>query len=239
MLGHPPLDLGDTRQRPVPPDLQLTGDEAVLRIGRVVLSEGAVGGVVRGLKIAGECVPGLVPSHGSLCFGRFRGLDRGGPHHGEQRRLDGVIDAQATEGDTGRLGSYGAGGFDGSSDRWTVGGIGVSATASNTSVSATDGAKSKAYLDSYSSGNPAGLSVCSTVSGTQCGTASDDNTGIAGDTNPLAGSPREILKLTFDTTVSITSLTFNNRDHDPLNNAVFGVNINGISGKAAFLLPGL
>ena len=43
-------------------------------------------------------------------------------------------------------------------DVYTVGGIGVVATASG----ATSGAASKAYLDAFSGGLPAGLGVCST-----------------------------------------------------------------------------
>jgi hypothetical protein len=103
MLGDPPLDLGDAYQCPVPPGFQFAGDQAILRIGGVVLTQRAVGSVARGLEIADERIPGFVPAHGRLRLGRLCGVDCGGLHDGEQRRLDDVVDTQAAEGDAGRL----------------------------------------------------------------------------------------------------------------------------------------
>jgi hypothetical protein len=77
-------------------------------------------------------------------------------------------------------------------DVYTVGGIGVVATASG----ATSGAASKAYLDAFSGGLPAGLGVCSTSGG--CAGTDDDNVGRVRD---ASGTGVERLTLTFTTAV--------------------------------------
>ena len=101
---------------------------------------------------------------------------------------------------------------------WTVGGIGVSASA--TSVSSPGNAK--AYLDA----GGAGLGVCSTVNASsQCGTSSDDNTGIAGD--PTSGTNYETLILSFTTAVTLDSLLFMDREHK-IHTDDFSLKINGI-----------
>jgi hypothetical protein len=101
-------------------------------------------------------------------------------------------------------------------DVYTVGGIGVVATASG----ATSGAPSKAYLDAFSGGLPAGLGVCSTSGG--CGGTSDDNVGRVRDTS---GTGVETLTLTFTTAVKLTDLLLRNRDHDTFSGSL---TINGI-----------
>jgi hypothetical protein len=89
-------------------------------------------------------------------------------------------------------------------DVYTVGGIGVVATASG----ATSGAASKAYLDAFSGGLPAGLGVCSTSGG--CAGTDDDNVGRVRD---ASGTGVERLTLTFTTAVKLTDLLLRNRDH--------------------------
>ena len=103
MLGDALLDLGHARERAVPARLQLARHEAVLGIGGVVLAEGPIGGVARRLEVARQGLARLVAPRGRLRLGRQRRLHRGWLHDGEQRRLDGVIDAQAAEGDAVRL----------------------------------------------------------------------------------------------------------------------------------------
>ena len=83
--------------------LQLARHEAVQGIGGVVLTKGPVGGVARRLEIARHGLARLVtPNHG-LRLGSEGRLRRGGLYDGEQRCLDGIIHAQAAEGDAVRL----------------------------------------------------------------------------------------------------------------------------------------
>ena len=72
MIGDTLLELDDAGQSAVPACLQLAGDEAVLRIGRVILSEGSISSVPRRLEIAGHGLSRLVKLYGGLCFGRSR-----------------------------------------------------------------------------------------------------------------------------------------------------------------------
>ena len=103
MIGNALLELYHAGQGAVPARFQLACDEAVLGIGRVILTEGSIGGVPRRLEIAGHGLARLVASRCNLCLGRPRGLHRGRLHDGEQLCLDDVIDAQATERDATRL----------------------------------------------------------------------------------------------------------------------------------------
>lgn len=81
----------------------------------------------------------------------------------------------------------------------TVGGITVTATASNMS-----GAGSPfVYLDSKSGGRPAGMGVCQTLTGSaQCTPSGDDNITTG-----------EILTLAFSTTVTLDGASFRDADH--------------------------
>jgi hypothetical protein len=60
MIGDPLLELGHAGQSAVPACLQLASDESVLRIARVILSEGSISSVARRLEVAGHGVPRLV-----------------------------------------------------------------------------------------------------------------------------------------------------------------------------------
>jgi hypothetical protein len=97
-------------------------------------------------------------------------------------------------------------------DVYTVGGVGVVASASGDPLS-------KAYLDAFSGGLPAGLGVCSFSGG--CAGTSDDNVGRVRD----ATGATETLMLTFSTSVKLTDLLLRNRDHGVF---VGSLMINGI-----------
>ena len=97
MIGDTLLELDHAGQSAVPACLQLASDEAVLRIGRVILSEGSISSVPRRLEIAGHGLPRLVTLYGGLCLGRSRSLHRGRLQDVEQCRLDDVIDTQPAE----------------------------------------------------------------------------------------------------------------------------------------------
>ena len=95
------------------------------------------------------------------------------------------------------------GNFDGGANKYTKGGVGVVASASNSS-SATPLVASLAYLDGVSNSRSAGLGVCSTGN---CGGSADDNTGAVGNGG-------ETLKLTFSpTAVSLSNLRFLDSEH--------------------------
>ena len=97
MIGNTLLEPGHASQSAVPACLQLPGDEAVLRIGCVILSEGPISSVPRRLEIAGHGLPRLVALNRGLCLGRSRSLHRGRLQDAEKRRLDDVIDTQPAE----------------------------------------------------------------------------------------------------------------------------------------------
>ena len=103
MLGDPPVDLGDTRQRPVPARLQLAGHEAVLWVGGIILAEGSLGVVARRLEIARQRLARIVAPCRYQGLGRLRGVNGSRLNDRKQRCLDHVVDTQAAEGDAGRL----------------------------------------------------------------------------------------------------------------------------------------
>ena len=102
-------------------------------------------------------------------------------------------------------------------DVYTVGGIGVVATASGAAAGTPP---SIAYLDAFSGGLPAGLGVCSTGGG--CAGTTDDNVGRVRD---ASGTGVETLTLTFTTAVKLTDLLLRNRDHGTF---IGSLTINGI-----------
>ena len=102
--------LGDARpaggrpgQSAVPARLQLASDEAVLRIGGVVLPEGALGGIAGRLEVAHHGLTRVVPLDGGLRLRSLRRFHGGGLHHAQKSGLDRVVDPQAAEGDAARL----------------------------------------------------------------------------------------------------------------------------------------
>jgi hypothetical protein len=97
------LDLRDTGKRLVPARFEFAGHEAVRRVGRIVLAEGAIGRVTRSLEIAQKSRPHLVPLLASFLFGRSGGCDGTWTDNTEKRIFDGIVDAQAAKGDATRL----------------------------------------------------------------------------------------------------------------------------------------
>src|SRR5690554_1504820 len=103
MSGDLALDLVDMREGAIPSNLQFCGDQAVLRIGGVILPEGPVGSVAGSLQIAAEGIPDLVATSGSLRLGFGGGGKRSRLDDMQEHFLNSVVDAQSTEGDATRL----------------------------------------------------------------------------------------------------------------------------------------
>jgi hypothetical protein len=72
MIGDPRLDLADPCERAIPARLQLRRDQAVLRVGEIVLSEGPLDGVPGRLEIADHRFARLIAPAGGV----WLGLDR-------------------------------------------------------------------------------------------------------------------------------------------------------------------
>ncbi|MER8731208.1 hypothetical protein NKH28_15390 [Mesorhizobium sp. M1227] len=72
--------LADTRERPVPSQLQFRRDQPVLWIDGIVLPECPIGAVACRLQIAHQRITNLIAATGRLCFG----LD----DRGNRSRLD-------------------------------------------------------------------------------------------------------------------------------------------------------
>ncbi|AEI95048.1 VPLPA-CTERM sorting domain-containing protein [Roseobacter litoralis] len=130
-----------------------------------------------------------------------------------------------------RVDTTAAGGmFVDASDTFTVGGIGVVATAgSYDSTGTTTGALggASAYLDKDSDGRPAGLGVAQTSSLTgddQADPGSDDNTGVLGNNG---GDIFEYLILTFTESVFMQGVTFYNDGHFLITDGKVGYNQDG------------
>lgn len=124
------------------------------------------------------------------------------------------------------------GSFDALNDIWTVGGIGVEATATNSDPN-NDPNYSYAYLDGFSGGKAAGIGVCSTANSgpnAQCGNSGDDNAGYTDD-NPA--NFLETLILTFSEAVSLVDLTFRGDNHNLFND---GDSV-GIGTTSASIVP--
>ena len=75
MSGDFALDLRGTGKRLVPARFEFAGHQAVRRVGRIVLAEGAIGRVTRGLEIAQKSRPHLVPPLACFLLGRDGGCD--------------------------------------------------------------------------------------------------------------------------------------------------------------------
>ena len=104
MRGDLALDFGDASERLIPARLQFAGDQPVGRVGGVILPEGAISGIARRFEIAAKSLAHLIPSLAAACLGCSHGRgDGAGADNGEERFLDGVIDAQAAKGDAARL----------------------------------------------------------------------------------------------------------------------------------------
>ena len=97
------LRVGDLGKRSVPTRFELARHETISGIRCVILTEGAIGCVVRSFKVAPKRVAHLVPPLARALFGGHGGGDGAGANHIEQRVLNSVIDTQTAEGDAARL----------------------------------------------------------------------------------------------------------------------------------------
>ena len=97
--GYFRFDVRDAREGSVPPRLQFPGDQAIGRVGGVILPESPIGCVLCGFKVAHQGVADLIalPIGLGLSGGRRRNSAR--LDDMQQSRLDGVINPQAAEGD--------------------------------------------------------------------------------------------------------------------------------------------
>ena len=99
MLGDSRLIGGHPGEGAVPARLQLAGDKAVLRIGRIVLPEGAIGGIAGRLEVANHSLACVVTLRAGLRLRSSRGFNGGRLHYAQQRGLDDIVDTQAAKGD--------------------------------------------------------------------------------------------------------------------------------------------
>ncbi|MER8607450.1 hypothetical protein NKH48_27750 [Mesorhizobium sp. M1233] len=93
MRGNPALDLTDTRQRPVPSQLQFRRHHPVLRIDGVVLPERPIDAVACRLEIAHQSIADLTAATGRLRFGLDGRGYRSRLDNPQKSFLDGVVDA--------------------------------------------------------------------------------------------------------------------------------------------------
>ena len=103
MLGDPRLVGGHPGEGAVPARLQLACDKAVLRIGRIVLPEGAIGGIADRLEVANHSLACVVTLRAGLCLRSSRGFNGGRLHYAQQRGLDDIVDTQAAKADAAGL----------------------------------------------------------------------------------------------------------------------------------------
>ena len=94
MGGDLAFDLCHACERLVPARLQFAGHQPVGRVGSVVLSEGAIGGIARRFEIALECFAHLIPPLVGFFLGGNGRRNGAGADYGEKRFLNGVIDPQ-------------------------------------------------------------------------------------------------------------------------------------------------
>src|SRR5450830_831762 len=90
-------------ERPVPAQFEFRRHEAVGGIDGVILTEGTIRRIARGLKIPVQGVAHIVASCGCLAIGLDCRRDRAGLNHLQDHRLDGVVHPQTAEGDAARL----------------------------------------------------------------------------------------------------------------------------------------
>lgn len=101
---------------------------------------------------------------------------------------------------------------------------GLSLTASGRDLSSK--APFLMYLDDLSGGNPGGLSVCQNAGPGECVNPGDDSIGA-----------NEVLRLDFNTPVSITEITFSNGEHFDIYNGNFGLAIDSTPTTTAGFAP--
>lgn len=97
------LDVGNGDERAVPTGLQFARDHPVRRVGGIVLPEGAIGRLARGLEIARERITDLVAPFADLGLRGRGGRNGGRADHVQESCLDRIIDTQAAERDASQL----------------------------------------------------------------------------------------------------------------------------------------
>ena len=103
MSGNARFDLADARQCPVPAQLQLRRHQTVGGIGRVVLPEGAIGGVAYRFQVADQGVAHLVATRRFLRISFDGRGDGAWLNNFQDRRFNGIVHPQPAEGDAARL----------------------------------------------------------------------------------------------------------------------------------------
>ncbi|MBB4146221.1 hypothetical protein [Rhizobium rhizoryzae] len=103
MSGNLGLYLAGASKRLVPACFELRRHQPVLRISRVVLSEGPVGYIARCLEIAQRGILNLIASAGHITFRLDCGGNGSWLDHAEQCLFDRVINPQAAESNTAEL----------------------------------------------------------------------------------------------------------------------------------------
>jgi hypothetical protein len=97
MSGDLAFGLRDTHERLIPARLQFTRHQPVGRISGVILPEGAVRGIARRFEIALQGVAHLIPTLDHVFLRGDGGGDGAWADNGQERILDGVINAQAAK----------------------------------------------------------------------------------------------------------------------------------------------
>ena len=103
MICKTAFDICNPDKGPVPSQLQFLRHQPVLRVGSIILAEGAIGCVASRLDLSRQNVTNLIAAMDSLCFCLFRSSDRSGLDHPQESVLDGIIDTQSPEGNASGL----------------------------------------------------------------------------------------------------------------------------------------
>src|SRR5262249_57660347 len=98
-----PSTLRHARERLVPARFQFASHQPIGRVGGIVLPEGPIRCIARGLEITLQCFTHLVPPLAGFPLSGNGCRNGAGADHGEKRFLNGVIDPQAAKGDATRL----------------------------------------------------------------------------------------------------------------------------------------
>ena len=97
MLLNAHLDLMHLLQRQIPAPLQFRGDQAVFRIGCIVLSSRSVGGIYGSLSITLQCFQYIVLLADTFFLSQQGSLDRRRLNHAKYLSADRFIDGDTTE----------------------------------------------------------------------------------------------------------------------------------------------
>ena len=103
VIGDALFDRLDMSECAIPARLQFTGDQAVLRVGDIVLAERPIGSEPRCLKITSQSFTHLITLCASLCLSRQRRLGGDGLDDRKQSLLNDIINTQPTEADASLL----------------------------------------------------------------------------------------------------------------------------------------